>query len=89
MDDVGVKTMFEKYTYKMVYGELVLLWGFQSGTIYKILGSTAIYGCNSSMVLESGVENIVVSGENTMLWNQRLGHIREKGLCIMHGNGMV
>ena len=24
-----------------------------------------------------------------MLWNQRLGHIGEKGLRILHGNGMV
>jgi len=29
---------------------------------------------------ESGVENLVVSGEKTMLWHQRLGHIGEKGL---------
>ena len=24
-----------------------------------------------------------------MLWHQRLGHIGEKGLQIIHGNGMV
>ena len=24
-----------------------------------------------------------------MLWHQRLGHIEEKGLRILHGNGMV
>ena len=24
-----------------------------------------------------------------MLWHQRLGHIREKGLSILHGKGMV
>jgi hypothetical protein len=24
-----------------------------------------------------------------MLWDQRLGHIREKGLQILHGKGMV
>eukprot|EP00253_Pinus_taeda_P030795 PITA_30795 len=34
-------------------------------------------------------ENLVVSGEKTMLWRQRLGHIREKGLRILHGKGMV
>ena len=32
------------------------------------------------MVPESGEENLVVSGEKTMLWHQRLGHIKEKGL---------
>ena len=41
------------------------------------------------MVPESGAENLVVSGENTMLWHQRLGHIGEKGLRIIHGKGMV
>jgi 5'-3' exoribonuclease 2 len=41
------------------------------------------------VVPESGAENLVVSGEKTMLWHQRLGHIGEKGLRILHGKGMV
>ena len=41
------------------------------------------------MVPESGAENLVVSGEKTMLCHQRLGHIGEKGLQILHGKGMV
>ena len=41
------------------------------------------------MVPESGVENLVVSREKTMLWHQRLGHIEEKGLLILHGKRMV
>ena len=40
------------------------------------------------MVLESGVENLMASGEKTMLWNQRIVHIGEKGLRIIHANGM-
>src|SRR6202042_2138950 len=32
---------------------------------------------------------LVVSGENTMRWHQRLGHIGEKGLRTLHGHGMV
>eukprot|EP00253_Pinus_taeda_P030009 PITA_30009 len=89
MDDAGVKTVFEKDTYKMVRGALVLMRGVQIGTLYKLLGSIIIDGCNNYMVLESGVENLVVSREKTMLWHQRLGHIREKGLRILHGNGMI
>ena len=46
-------------------------------------------GCNISMVRESGVENLVVSREKTMLWHQRLGKIGEKGLRILHGKGIV
>ena len=41
------------------------------------------------MVPESGAESLAVSGEKTMLWHQRLGHIGEKGLQILHRNGMV
>ena len=41
------------------------------------------------MVPESGAESLAVFGEKTMLWHQRLGHIGEKGLQILHGNGMV
>jgi hypothetical protein len=31
----------------------------------------------------------IVPGKNTMPWNQRLGHIGEKGLQTLHGKGMV
>ena len=89
MDDAGVKTVFEKYSCKMVWGALVLTWGVRIGTLYKLQGSTVIVGCNSSVVPESGAEILGVSGEKTMLWHQRLGHIGEKGLRILHGNGMV
>ncbi len=41
------------------------------------------------MVLESGEKNLVVFGEKTMLWHERLGHIREEVLRILHGKGMV
>ena len=41
------------------------------------------------MVPESGAENLVISRERTILWHQRLRHIGEKGLQILHGKGMV
>jgi len=63
--------------------------GVHIGTLYKLQGSTVFDGCNSSIVPKSGAENLVVSGEKTMLWHQRLGHIGEKGLRILHGKGMV
>ena len=89
LDDACVKTVFEKDTCKMVRGALILMRGVWIGTLYKLQGSTVVHGCNSSMVPENGVENLVVSGEKTMLWHQRLGHIGEKGLRILHGKGMV
>ena len=89
LDDASVKTVFDKDTCKMVRGALVLMLGVRIGTLYKLQGSTVVDGCNSSMVLENGAENLVVSGEKTMFWHQRLGHIGEKGLRILHGKSMV
>jgi hypothetical protein len=83
MDDTRVETMFEKETCRMVRGEMVLLKGVRFGTLYKLQGSTISDGCNSSIVPDIGVEeekNPTVSGEKVMLWHQRLGNIREKGL---------
>ena len=74
LDDAGVKIVFEKDTCKMVQGELVLMQGIQTGTLYKLQGRTIVDGCNRFLVPESGVQNLVVFGEKTMLWHQRLGH---------------
>ena len=63
--------------------------GVQIGTLYKLKGSTIINGFNNYVVPESGTKSLVVSREKTMLWNQRLGHIGEKGLWILHRHGMV
>ena len=63
--------------------------GVRIGTLYKLQGTIVIDGCNSFVVFESGAETLAVSGEKTMLWHQRLGDIGEKGLKILHGNGMV
>ncbi len=89
MDDAGVKIVFEKDTWKMVQGAMVLMQEVWIGTLYKLQGNTVVDGCNSSVVPESGVENLVASGEKIMLWHQRLGHIGEKGLRILHGKCKV
>jgi hypothetical protein len=92
MDDVGVKTIFENETCRMVQGAMVLLKGVWFGTLYKLERSTISDGCNISIVPGIGVEEErtpIVSRENFMLWHQRLGHIREKGLRILHRKGMV
>jgi hypothetical protein len=56
MNDVGVKTIFEKETCRMAQGEIVLLKGVWFGTLFKLQGSTISDGCNSSIVLDIGVE---------------------------------
>ena len=60
LDDACVKTVFKKDICKMVQGALVLVWGVRVGTLYKLQGSTIVDGCNSSVVPESGAENLVV-----------------------------
>jgi len=89
LDDTDVKIVFAKDICNMVQGGLVFMKGVEIATLYKLIGSIVIDGCNSSLVPEGGVENLVVSGENTILWHEILGHIGEKGIEILHGNGMV
>jgi hypothetical protein len=69
-----------------------MLKGVQFGTLYKMEGSTISDGCNSSIVPDIGVEEEripTISREKVMLWHQRLGHIGEKGLRLLHGKDMV
>jgi hypothetical protein len=92
MDDARVKTVFEKETCRMVRGARVLLKGVWFGNLYKIQGSTINDGCNNFVFTKIGAEeekNSTIFEENNMLWHQRLGHIREKGLRLLHGKGMV
>jgi hypothetical protein len=92
MDDAGAKIVFEKETCRMARGAMVLLKGVQIGTLYKLQGITISDGCNSSIVLDIGAKeekNPIVSREKAMLWHQRLGHIREKGIRLLNGKGMV
>jgi hypothetical protein len=86
------KIVFEKETCRIVRGSMVLLKGFHIGSLYKLQGSTISDGYNSSIVLDIGVEEektLIVSGEKVMMWHQRLGHIGEKGLRLLHSKGMV
>jgi hypothetical protein len=56
MNNVRVKTIIEKETYRMVRGVMVLLKGVRFGTLYKLKGITISDGCNSSIVPDIGVE---------------------------------
>jgi hypothetical protein len=71
---------------------MVLLKGVWFGTLYKLQGTNISDGCNSSIVPNIGVEEErtpTVSREKVMLWHQRLGHIGEKDLRLLHSKGMV
>jgi hypothetical protein len=76
----------------MVRGAMVLLKGVRFRTLYKLQGSTISDGCNSSIVPDIVFEEErtpTISREKVMLSHQRLGHIGEKGIQLLHGKGMV
>lgn len=88
MSDVGVKTVFEKDTCKMVQGAMVLMRGIKIRTLYKLLGRTDESSC--LLVVDPKTNEILSCVvDSTMLWHQRLGHISEKGIRAMHSKGMV
>lgn len=92
MSNASVKTVFEKDTCRMVWGAIVLLRGVRIGILYNLLGNIISDGCNNSIVIESGEKvgkNHTISREKTMFWHQILGHIKKKGLWLLHSNGMV
>ena len=71
---------------------MVLMRGVWYGGLYKLLGKTIIDECNNYVVLEEGGKDdktMTASGGKTMLWHQRLGHIRIKGLRALRSKGMV
>ena len=71
---------------------MVLTRAFLCRTLYKLLGSTIIDGCNNYIVLKSETEEDrvpTISIENIILWHQILGHIGDKGFLALQGKGMV
>jgi hypothetical protein len=92
MDDARIKTVFEKVTCRMVRGAMVLLKGVRIGNIYKQQGRTISFGCNSCIVpdiRDKEKKYPTVSGEKVMLLHQISGNIRENGLQLLQGKGMV
>jgi hypothetical protein len=98
--DVGVHTLFQKDSCKMVRGAMVLMKGFHIGTLYKVLGNVESTRCNNIIAHEvdststqldpTWVESAQTDSTKhdkidvTMLWHERMGHMGEKGLRAMH-----
>jgi hypothetical protein len=47
MSDSGVHTLFQKDTYKIVRGAMMLMKGVWIETLYKLLGNVNSNGCNN------------------------------------------
>ena len=67
---------------------MVLMRGIGIETLYKMLGKTDSSSYNQ--VVNPKTDDILSCvADSSMLWNQRLRHISEKGLCAMHRKGTV
>lgn len=92
MSDVGIQVIFNKESYKMVQGAMVLTRGVYIGTLYKLQVSTISDIYNIFIVGEDNNETKRTPSspiEKTMLWHQRMGHIGEKGLRVRKSKGMI
>jgi hypothetical protein len=87
MIDVGVHTLFQKDSCNMVRGVMVLMKGFNIGTLYKLIEIFDSIGCNNIVVPEvdsTQAESIQTKSTShhkvnpTMIWNEKMGHIGEK-----------
>jgi hypothetical protein len=52
MSDAEVHILFQKDSCKMVRGAMVSMKGVWTGTLYKLLGSVDLTGCNEIIVSE-------------------------------------
>jgi hypothetical protein len=68
----GCISIFTDKVWKVTKGSLVISKGEKVGTLYLCTGNT-----NSYISLAS-------TGVDTTLWNDRLGHMSEKGMQILH-----
>lgn len=73
----GCITTFIYKTWKVTKGALVIAKGEKVCTLYLCNGNT-----NFSIALDS-------IGENTTLWNHRLGHMKEKGMQLIQSRKLL
>ena len=76
----------------MVLGSMVLMMGVRYGNLYKLLEITIFDEWSRSIVLGEGgtdEKTMIALGGKTMIWNQILEHIIEKGLQSLQGKGIV
>ena len=71
----GYTTVFHGDDWKISKGAMVIARGNKSGTLYKTEGACHLI--------------TVAANENPNLWHQRLGHMSEKGMKIMHSKGKL
>lgn len=76
LDDDGYYTQFGDGKWKVSRGALTIARGLKSGTLY---------------VTNPDFSNVTFAGvlEDARLWHDRMGHISDKGLKLMHDKGLI
>ena len=77
LDDQGYHVLFGNGQWKVVKGNLVIAKGKKIGTLYIVDASSV------------GVNAMTSEMNPTMLWNQRLGHMSEKGMEMLVARGKL
>ncbi|KAK2378762.1 putative mitochondrial protein [Trifolium repens] len=71
----GYTTVFQGDAWKISKGAMTIARGKKSGTLYKTARTCHLIA--------------IAVNENPNLWHQRLGHMSEKGMKIMHSKGKL
>ena len=72
----GYTTTFHGDDWKISKGAMTIAHGKKSGTLYMTAGAR----CSIT---------VAASNENSNIWHQRVGHMSEKGMKIMHSKGKL
>jgi hypothetical protein len=75
VSDAGGHTLFQKDLCNMVRGVMVLMKGFRIGTLYKLLGSVDLTGCNNIIVPKvDSTLNRIDSTQVESIQDNSIGH---------------
>jgi len=75
LDDEGHYTTFRDGAWKVTKGNLVVARGKKRGSLY--------------MIADKDMVAVTKAVNNSTLWHQRLGHMREKGMKLMAAKGKL
>ena len=97
LNDEGCAVTFNDKKWKVSKGSLIVAKGVKVGTLYLCTGytipSTLIIfeknECSGTIVAVEQGEQIAVVDSNTALWHNRLGHMSEKGMKVLHSKNVL
>ena len=97
MGDEGCVVTFNDKTWKVSKGSLVVEKCVKVGTLYLCTGhivpSTLIIleknKCSGTIDAVEQGEQIIVEDFDTTLWHNRLGHMSEKGMKLLHSKKVL